>query len=577
MARFKALNKNDFFLFWGTILVFLILALFLNIESGNISIDDSFIFFRYAKNISNGEGIVYNPGGERVEGFTSFLWMAILALFYKLGINIDILARLFGCIIGVVNLIFVQKICKFLQIKYLLSLLAITLNLGFMIWNCATGMDFALYSLLLTIFYYSFIKKSKNLLLLSSILLSLCRPEGLVYVFVGFGFLFLENLKKRDEQKKNIIIIMMFSMAIGIYFILKYLYFGFFLPNTYYAKVGGFSIQSILNGCLYIFRFFSHYWIIWFFVIFLLWDYLKAFKNKKFKEKKFSREILFLMIILLSNMTIYTLTGGDHFASYRQIQVCYPLLAIVFSLGFFEFVKKYSDYRNKKSFSNQAEIKVLIFLSILNICIYFVIYFLSKGKTFFISLNQHYGMTYIVTTSVIALSAMALSRNKIIEKKKVALVLIVFLFLAVIYKKPYLIDHEFEISRQGKIFGQYIDENFPQNVKIAVYTAGALPYYANRYCIDTLGLNDVRIAHASKGKTFYANVKNHAAFNKEMFFYYKPDLFIVEIKSFTELIFNNLFNDENFKKNYQYVTSEIKGTKLSAFVHKDFEWTSLLE
>lgn len=577
MARIKNLNKNDFFLFWGTILVFLILAFFLNIESGNISIDDSYIFFRYAKNLSNGEGIVFNPGGERVEGFTSFLWMAILALFYKLGFNIDLLARLFGCFFGVINLIFVQRICKFLQIKYFLSLIAITLNLGFMIWNCASGMDFALYSLLLTIFYYSFIKKSKNLFVLSSTLLALCRPEGLVYVFVGFGFLFLENLKKKKEQKKNIIMFMMFSTAIGTYYILKYLYFGFLFPNTYYAKVGGLSLQSIINGGIYIYHFFTHYWVIWFFVILLLLRYIKVFKNRDFKETRFSREIFFLLIILLSNLAIYTLTGGDHFASYRHLQVCYPLLSIVFAMGFFEFIRKNSKLKNDKNSSGQKEIKTLAVLSIINIIFYFDVYLRSWGKAFPVYLNQNYGMTYIITVSLIAVTSIVFIKLKGFRENKLVYAMIFILCIAVIYKKPYLIEHEFKISEKGKEFGQYIDGKFPKNVKIAVYTAGALSYFANRFCIDTLGLNDVRIAHASKGKSFYSNTKNHAAFNKEMFFFYKPDIFVVEKKYFTELIFSSLFSDEKFKNNYLYVTFIIDGTKHFSYIHKDFEWKPLLE
>ena len=39
--------------------------------------DDAFISFRYAKNLANGSGLVFNSG-ERVEGYTNFLWTLIL-------------------------------------------------------------------------------------------------------------------------------------------------------------------------------------------------------------------------------------------------------------------------------------------------------------------------------------------------------------------------------------------------------------------------------------------------------------------------------------------------------------------
>ncbi len=40
--------------------------------------DDAFISFRYLANLFAGHGLVYNPG-ERVWGYTNFLWMAALA------------------------------------------------------------------------------------------------------------------------------------------------------------------------------------------------------------------------------------------------------------------------------------------------------------------------------------------------------------------------------------------------------------------------------------------------------------------------------------------------------------------
>ena len=41
--------------------------------------DDAFISFRYARNLATGHGLVFNPGFERVEGYTNFLWVLMLA------------------------------------------------------------------------------------------------------------------------------------------------------------------------------------------------------------------------------------------------------------------------------------------------------------------------------------------------------------------------------------------------------------------------------------------------------------------------------------------------------------------
>ena len=46
--------------------------------------EDAFISFRYARNLVDGHGLVFNPG-ERVEGYTNFLWTVLLAGVMALG------------------------------------------------------------------------------------------------------------------------------------------------------------------------------------------------------------------------------------------------------------------------------------------------------------------------------------------------------------------------------------------------------------------------------------------------------------------------------------------------------------
>src|SRR5262245_50548908 len=49
-----------------------------------VGVDDANIYFRYAKNLGSGLGLVWNPGGERVEGFTSTPWLLVCALVFRL-------------------------------------------------------------------------------------------------------------------------------------------------------------------------------------------------------------------------------------------------------------------------------------------------------------------------------------------------------------------------------------------------------------------------------------------------------------------------------------------------------------
>ncbi len=73
---------------------------------GGYLTDDTYIFLRYARNIAEGNGAVFNLG-ERVEGFTSPLWTFLLAGLAPLCANLETLvtALSLACGCGVVVLL----------------------------------------------------------------------------------------------------------------------------------------------------------------------------------------------------------------------------------------------------------------------------------------------------------------------------------------------------------------------------------------------------------------------------------------------------------------------------------------
>jgi len=72
----------------GLLLAFLLLALVTYSHLG----EDAFISFRYARNLAEGHGLVFNEG-DRVEGYSNLLWVLATVPFELLGIRIDIGAR----------------------------------------------------------------------------------------------------------------------------------------------------------------------------------------------------------------------------------------------------------------------------------------------------------------------------------------------------------------------------------------------------------------------------------------------------------------------------------------------------
>ena len=49
--------------------------------------DDAMISMRYARHLADGLGLVWNPSGERVEGYTNFLWTIYIALVHLLPVS----------------------------------------------------------------------------------------------------------------------------------------------------------------------------------------------------------------------------------------------------------------------------------------------------------------------------------------------------------------------------------------------------------------------------------------------------------------------------------------------------------
>src|SRR5215208_8002885 len=67
-------------------------------------VDDAYISFRYAHNLVEGRGLVFN-GGEYVEGYTNLLWTVLMALPELSGIPIHLFAVYAGIAFGLLALV----------------------------------------------------------------------------------------------------------------------------------------------------------------------------------------------------------------------------------------------------------------------------------------------------------------------------------------------------------------------------------------------------------------------------------------------------------------------------------------
>src|SRR5262249_29574096 len=71
----------------GALGLVLATGLWLHVRMYWFVLDDAYISFRYAQHLATGHGLVFNIGGERVEGYTNWLWVLWLGVAAKCGVR----------------------------------------------------------------------------------------------------------------------------------------------------------------------------------------------------------------------------------------------------------------------------------------------------------------------------------------------------------------------------------------------------------------------------------------------------------------------------------------------------------
>ncbi|RLI86247.1 MAG: hypothetical protein DRO76_04225, partial [Candidatus Altiarchaeales archaeon] len=104
MFNKKILNKISIidFLIYTVFLLLVGLSIYNSLRF-RFTVDDAYIGIRYARHFVEGSGLVYNIG-ERVEGYSDFLWIILLSFFGFLGFNFVSAAHFLGLFSSVLTL-----------------------------------------------------------------------------------------------------------------------------------------------------------------------------------------------------------------------------------------------------------------------------------------------------------------------------------------------------------------------------------------------------------------------------------------------------------------------------------------
>lgn len=237
------------------------------------AVDDAYISFRYARNLANGDGLVFNPG-ERVEGYTNFLWTVLLAPFIGIGLPagpISIALGL-GFAVGTLWLAvrFLHAVGASSTSPYgLFAAALLTVDGSFVLWS-VSGMETAMFAFLVLAGSLVYLRELRHeprfpwsgLLFAAA---AMTRPEGLLWfgLTVAHAGLYRLVQERRLPTRTDILRIGSFGLVYGGYFLWRYSYYGYLLPNTFYAKVTLEETQAQYQRGVEHVRAFAGYHVAW--------------------------------------------------------------------------------------------------------------------------------------------------------------------------------------------------------------------------------------------------------------------------------------------------------------------------
>ncbi len=336
-------------------LAFLLHAFYLSVPA-----EDAFISYRFATHLANGHGLVWNVGAPPVEGYTNFLWVVLCALPLLVGLDVVLFSQIAGVAAGLASLWVTHRFARdLLDLPRGPALLAcgmLAVSGPFAAWS-ASGMETGLFTLLVLTGCLGFAGwlrsgdgRSLALAPPALLLATLTRPEGFaVFVLLGgLGAL----LCPAPERRRLGLALLAYALPFLAYFAWRYGYFGFPLPNTFYAKTGN-TLPQYLRGLQYVFVFVLHFAVPLLPVLFTLGlEHARTHapgRSGDLAGRLRSRASEVVLVSLIAMYTAYiTYVGGDYMAMYRFFVPILPALYLLFAAATHHWVGAVVDARSRR-------------------------------------------------------------------------------------------------------------------------------------------------------------------------------------------------------------------------------------
>ncbi len=299
--------------------------------------DDAFITFRYSRNLARGNGLVFNVG-EKVEGYTNFLWTWLMAVPEKFGWSSPVFSQLVGIalMVGTVLVVlrFAARVFDSRAMGYLVAVVMLA-NMSFLAY--ATGgletmlqtfLVVSVGALLLPVGSFTAEQRSwrRALAGLCAGLAVLTRLDSTVLLGTWILVHLFVQWRRERERPVQVRVLLSSLVQIGVPFaavvvpwlVWKMDFYGNLLPNTFYAKSAGNPVVPVLYGIFYLLCFFASYAAFLFIPRFV-----------RMRKDLFAVPGIRQVLVVLPVWFLYVCVVGGDFMEYRFMVVVIPVLAFV--------------------------------------------------------------------------------------------------------------------------------------------------------------------------------------------------------------------------------------------------------
>lgn len=439
-----------------TAIVFLLLIILLSIHTlwfygalGWDAVDDAYISYVYARNAILGHGLTFNPS-ERVEGFTNFLWTAMMTPIVGMNLDVGRVSSALGVAFGALTLAVTIRFPSWLGVPAIVGWMAalfLAVDGSFALWS-VSGLETPLFAFLMALGALLYLKEqgNKGFFPSSAIIFALAamtRPEAAVAFALTVAH---QGAWRILDQRKiltrlDFLRVIFFISLFVPYWLIRWRYYHSLLPNSFYAKVSvGGPIAQIMRG----------------------WEHVQQFV-------------------------------GVHLGWLILVPALVTLVVVVAQYG-----------KGKREIGEMGEIRreffgMTYFAALILFYGAYIVYVggdWSVGRFFVPILPFAYLM---IAAGVVIVTQYAIRNTQ--YAAYVAHAIGIFLALALWFASSYNGEYKifiggFDAARatEARIAtGKWLKQNVPAGTWIAVDAAGQVPYFSELPTIDMFGINDLHI------------------------------------------------------------------------------------